>query len=63
MDDRSEPETRSTGALVDPAEFRELVEQMERASNTIEILVNRTNTLVRLLGLLSQRVDRLEARA
>ena len=48
---------------MDPAEFRELVEQMERASNTIEILVNRTNTLVRLLGLLSQRVDRLEARA
>ena len=52
------PETRTT---IDRAEFRELAEQVERASHAIESLVNRTNTLVHLLDILSKRVDRLES--
>ncbi len=62
MTEGSGPPSERGSAGIDPAKFRELVEQMERANNTIEILVNRTNTLVRLLDLLNQRVDRLEAR-
>jgi hypothetical protein len=46
---------------VDPAEFRELLEQMEHAHSAIEQLVNRTNTLVHLLDVLNKRVDRLES--
>jgi ubiquinone biosynthesis protein UbiJ len=49
-------------AAVDPAEFRDLVDQVERVSNLIESLNNRTNTLVHLLDILNKRVDRLEAR-
>lgn len=56
-------ESRREGTSVDPAQFRELVEQMARADTTIEVLVNRTNTLVRMLDLLNQRVARLEAGA
>ncbi len=48
-------------AGVDPREFRDLVEQVEHAQDAIESLVNRTNTLVHLLDILSKRVDRLEA--
>lgn len=43
------------------AEVMELREQMERANNAIETLVNRTNTLVHLLDILNKRVDRLES--
>ncbi len=43
-----------------PAEVRELNERMDRAYQLIEILQERTNTLTRLLGLMGQRVDRLE---
>lgn len=56
-------EGRRDGTGVDPTQFRELVEQMARADTTIEVLVNRTNTLVRMLDLLNQRVARLEAGA
>ncbi len=62
MEEESGPKDSSVSGGVDPAQFRELVEQLERANHTIELLVNRTNTLVRLLDLLNQRVDRLEAR-
>ncbi len=34
---------------------------MDRAYQLIEILQERTNTLTRLLGLMGQRVDRLES--
>jgi uncharacterized protein YukE len=51
----------SNAVAVDPAEFRELVDQMERASHEIESLINRTNTLVHLLDILNKRVDRLES--
>ena len=54
--------SRAASSPVDPKEFRTLVEQMERAHNEIESLVNRTNTLVHLLDILNKRVDRLEAR-
>jgi hypothetical protein len=47
---------------VDRAEFRQLVDEVERAHNLIESLNNRTNTLVHLLDTLNKRVDRLEAR-
>jgi hypothetical protein len=47
---------------VDPTEFRQLVDQVERAHLLIESLANRTNTLVHLLDILNKRVDRLEAR-
>jgi len=50
-------------AAVNPAEFRHLVEQVERAHDLIEAVTNRTNTLVHLLDILSKRVDRLETRA
>jgi len=53
-----------TGAVaVDPREFRQLADQVERANNLIESLTNRTNTLVHLLDILNKRIDRLEARA
>jgi len=61
-----EKTTQGTGAgavAVNPAEFRHLVEQVERAHDLIEAVTNRTNTLVHLLDILSKRVDRLEARA
>ena len=57
------PDKRSAPAAVDPVEFRQLADQMERANNVIESLTNRTNTLVHLLDILNKRVDRLEARA
>jgi hypothetical protein len=53
---------RSGPVAVGPAEFRQLVDQVERAHNLIESLNNRTNTLVHLLDILNKRVDRLEAR-
>jgi hypothetical protein len=53
---------RSGPVGVDPAEFRQLVDQVERVHNLIESLTNRTNTLVHLLDILNKRVDRLEAR-
>jgi hypothetical protein len=55
--------SRPGSIAVDPAEFRLLVDQVERAHNLIESLSNRTNTLVHLLDILNQRVDRLEARS
>jgi hypothetical protein len=62
VDEGERPGRRSGPDSVDPAEFRQLVEQMERALNLIESLTNRTNTLVHLLDILNKRVDRLEAR-
>ena len=56
-------ETESKSAVVDPREFQKLVDEVEHASNLIESLTNRTNTLVHLLDILNKRVDRLEARA
>jgi hypothetical protein len=53
--------TRPDGDAVDPAEFRKLAETVERAEGQIESLLNRTNTLARLLDILSKRIDRLEA--
>ncbi len=53
---------RAAGTGIDPAEFQELVEQMERAHNEIEAIVNRMNTLVHLLDILNKRVDRLESK-
>ena len=53
---------RSGVASVDLAEFRKIVEQMERVHHEIESLVNRTNTLVHLLDILNKRVDRLESK-
>jgi hypothetical protein len=58
----SSREPSGTGA-VDPREFRQLVDQVERAHNLIESLTNRTNTVVHLLDVLNKRVDRLEARS
>lgn len=55
--DRSSSEVRA-GV---PKEFRELVDQMERTHHAIEAIGNRINTLVRLLDLLKERVDRLES--
>lgn len=59
-----EPEPSAEGAprRVDPDEFLALVERMEHVSNTVEILLERTNTLGRLLDVLNKRVDRLESR-
>ena len=63
MEEEATPPVRSRLVAVDPAEFRQLADQMERAYNLIESLTNRTNTLVHLLDILSKRVDRLETRA
>lgn len=41
-------------------ELRVLAERLEKACHTIEILQERTNTLVRLLDLMGRRLDRLE---
>lgn len=54
--------SRSGPVAVDAAEFRQLVDQVERAHSLIESLTNRTNTLVHLLDMLNKRVDRLETR-
>ena len=56
------PGNQSGPIAVDPAELRQLADQVERAHRLIESLTNRTNTLVRLLDTLNTRVDRLEAR-
>lgn len=61
MVEGSRETARETRTEIDPAEFRELAEQVERAGHAIESLVNRTNTLVHLLDILSKRVDRLES--
>ncbi len=42
--------------------LRELSERLEKACQTIEVLQERTNTLVRLLDMVGRRVDRLESR-
>jgi hypothetical protein len=63
VDAETKPVRRSGPVAVEPAEFRQLVDQVERAHNLIESLTNRTNTLVHLLDILNKRVDRLEARA
>ncbi len=44
-------------------DLRELVERLEKACQQIEILQERTNTLVRLLDLMGRRVDQLEHRS
>lgn len=41
-------------------ELRAMAERLEKACHTLEILQERTNTLVRLLDLMGRRVDRLE---
>lgn len=38
-----------------------VLERMEKLDEAVERLENRTNTLVRLLDLMTRRVDRLEA--
>lgn len=45
-----------------PREVRLLMESMEHATEAIERLEERTNTLVRLVDLLGRRVDRLEVK-
>jgi len=55
------PLERSRSTPVDPKEFRQLVDEMERIHHHLESLDNRANTLVHLLDILSKRVDRLEA--
>ncbi len=62
MNEEGSPKIRPEPVAIDLAEFRELVDQVERAHNLIESLTNRTNTLVHLLDILNKRVDRLEAR-
>ena len=62
MEEERRPSDRADPSTVDPAEFRYLADQVERANNLIESLTNRTNTLVHLLDILNKRVDRLEAR-
>ncbi len=42
------------------AELRALSESLEEALQAIEVLEERTNTLVRLLDLMGRRLDRLE---
>lgn len=61
MEDRPAQGKRLESATRNTAEVMELREQMERANNAIETLVNRTNTLVHLLDILNKRVDRLES--
>ena len=62
MEDEANSGNRSGPIAVDPAEFIQLSDQVDRAHRLIESLTNRTNTLVHLLDLLNKRVDRLEAR-
>jgi hypothetical protein len=57
------PPGPSGHVTAESAEFRQLVDRLERADTLIESLTNRTNTLVHLLDILNKRVDRLEARA
>ncbi len=56
----AEPESPRGGSASEAA-LRDLAEQLERAQDAIESLVNRTNTLVHLLDILNKRVDRLES--
>jgi hypothetical protein len=62
VEDEADSGDRTQPVVVDPAEFRQLADQVERAYTLIEGLTNRTNTLVHLLDLLNKRVERLEAR-
>ena len=62
MGDKANSGIRSGPVAVDPAEFGQLIDQVDRALNLIESLNNRTNTLVHLLDTLNKRVERLEAR-
>ena len=62
MEQSTKRGTRAVPPVVDPAEFRQLSEEVERAHHELESLVNRTNTLVHLLDILNKRVDQLEAR-
>ncbi len=62
VEDEANSGNRSGPVAVGPVEFRQLVDQVERAQSLIESLTNRTNTLVHLLDMLNKRVDRLEAR-
>lgn len=62
MHEDETPQGRGGSAPIDAAEFRQLVDEVERLSTLIESLTNRTNTLVHLLDILNKRVDRLESR-
>lgn len=55
------PTKEPSSGVVSLADFRELAEAVERTSNALESLNNRTNTLVHLLDILNKRVDRLES--
>lgn len=57
-----EPGDRSSGREQLP-NVRELLERMDEVDQALEILRERTNTLTRLVGLLGQRLDRLESQA
>lgn len=61
MGEGTKPGGRGEPLAVDPAGFRKLADEVERAHHLIESLTNRTNTLVHLLDILNKRVERLEA--
>ena len=61
MEEEAKSGGRPSPLVVDRREFRQLVDQVERAHQLIESLTNRTNTLVHLLDILNKRVERLEA--